>query len=91
MKKIEIDSVDLLDSLLSKKEGFIIVADRAIGNKIHHISCSLVQKSHYIKKVVENHKKVIRFIWVDSAEQATEDLKSDLCMNCIAPLSDFLF
>ncbi len=91
MKKIEIDCIDLLDSVLSKKEGFIIVADNIAGNKIHHFSCSLAQKDQYIKKVIENQNKSIKFIWVDSAEQATGDLKSDLCMNCIAPLSNFLF
>ncbi len=91
MKKIEIDCVDLLDSVMSKKDGFLIVTDSIAGNKIHHFSCSLVQKEQYIKKVIEGQNKHIRFIWVDSAEQATGDLKADLCMNCIAPLSNFLF
>ena len=91
MSKVELDTVDLLDTMLSKKDGFIIVIDKEYGNKIHHFSCSHVQKNQFVKKVVENNNMDIRFVWVDSAEEATGDLKSDLCMNCIAPMRTFLF
>ena len=91
MNKFEVETPDLLDLVLSKKEGFIIVLDNETGNKIHHFSCSLVQKDRFIKKVIENPKKSIKFFWVDSAVEATGELKSDLCMNCIAPMRNFLF
>ncbi len=91
VKKFEIDSLDLLDFVLSKKEGFIIVLDSTAGNRIHHYSCTLVQKNNFIKKVLENPKKNVRFVWVDSAVEATGDLKSELCMNCISPMKHFLF
>ncbi len=91
MKRFIIDTPDLLDFVLSKKEGFVIIVDSSAGNKIHHFSCSLVQKSSYMKKVVDNQSRTTKFFWVDSAEEATGDLKADLCMNCIAPMRDFLF
>ena len=91
MSRLAIDTVDILDFVLSKKEGFVIVVDSEAGNKIHHFSCTLVQKDSYIKKVVGNPNGNIKFFWVDSAEEATGDLKADLCMNCIAPMRTFLF
>ena len=91
MKRFEIDTPDLLDFVLSKKEGFVIVVDSEAANKIHHFSCSLVQKPNYMTKVVEKQNKTAKFFWVDSAEEATGDLKAELCMNCIAPMRDFLF
>lgn len=91
MSKFEIDTLSLMEFVLSKKDGFIIAADSEAGNKIHHFSCPLVQKDQFIKKVINNEKKNIKFFWVDSAEEATGDLKADLCMNCIAPMRTFLF
>lgn len=83
MKRFEIDTPDLLDFVLSKKEGFVIVVDSESGNKIHHYSCSHVQKPSYIQKVVEDHSRSTKFFWVDSAEEATGNLKASLCMDCI--------
>lgn len=91
MSKIEIDTLDLMESVLAKKDGFIIIVNNEAENKIHHYSCTLVQKEQFIKKVLNNEKKNIKFVWVDSAEEATGDLKAEICMNCIAPMRTFLF
>jgi hypothetical protein len=78
----EIETLEELDQIISKKEGFIVITDTT-GNKIHSVSCRWVNRNGFELKVIVNRKRNGRYFWSKDYHEAEARFRAKDCRTCI--------
>ena len=66
----KLQTLEEFNSVISKKNGFVVITDVSNPTKIHFPSCPRLKEDYFFEKMVENDGKYGLYLWYESRKES---------------------